>query len=131
MTRFGAMLEELVKAADAVTGSEAMDAMRRLRDLEAAKPTAGHLLRGAGVGAIAGPVASAASRFVAGGAKRGALGAARDIAGQAASGAIYGGAIPFARHHLETGVQKQKLKEYLGHKPKGRLRGQIKKTLGV
>lgn len=127
------MLEELTKVAASaeLTSRDAQDAMRRLRDLEASKPTAGQLLRGAGVGAVAGPVASAVSRGITGGAKRGVVGAAREIAGQAASGAIFGGGIPYARHHLETGVERQKLKEYLGQKPSTRLRGRITKTLGV
>jgi len=138
MISVDALLDELVDlglikiAVEGISTQQAQDALRRLRDLEDSKPTAGQLLRGAGVGAIAGPVAAGVSRVISGGVKRGLAGTARDIAGQAASGAIYGGAIPFARHHLESGVEKKKLKGYLDtHDRQNRLQGQIKKTLGV
>ena len=128
MSRFERMLEKL---ADGISSQQAEDALRRLRDLESSKPSKDQLLRGAGLGAVAGPTAGALGRLIAGGPKRTLANVGRDIASQAVTGAVYGGGLPFARHKLDAEAEKRKLKEYLGYKPKGQLGQRIEKTLGV
>lgn len=140
---FAAMADELLKLAEedeGVSTGEAAHAFRRLRKLEKSAPTKGQLLRGAGVGAVAGPAAGALADFIQGssgpgGAKKGigrALAAGgRKILARAGTGAIYGGALPYGRHKLEREVELQKLREYVGEKKRGKLRGKIRKTVGL
>ena len=137
---FQAMADELLKMAeeDGITTQEAHDAFKQLRGLEKSKPSKGKLLRGAGVGAIAGPVAGALSDVIMGGGQGKGKGIAkamaaggRKILARAGTGAIYGGALPYARHKLEREAQMQKLREYVGEKKRGKLRGKIKKMTGI
>ena len=122
------MLEELTKiCADDITQSEARRSLARLKSLESQRT--GELLRGAGVGAAAGPVIGAVGRAVSGAAKPRKL--LRDVASQAATGAMFGGALPFARTQLERAVEREHLKDYLeGGRRKG-FRRTVARTIGV
>jgi hypothetical protein len=122
--------DEMSKLAD-VSAEEAASAYKRLKQLDKDKPTVGQLGRGALVGAVAAPTAGIVSKMIAGGPKKGLVEGARNLAGQAASGAIYGGGMPYVRHKLEHRAEEEKLKDYLGKSKRGKLRGQIQKTLGV
>lgn len=128
MIRFEAMLEKL---ADGISTQQAEDALRRLRDLESSKLTKGQLVRGAGLGAVAGPAVGALGRLISGGPKRTLTNVGRDVASQAVTGAAMGGGLPFVRHKLDAEAETRKLKEYLGYKPKSQLGQRIEKTLGV
>lgn len=138
---FQYMAEELLKLAEeAVSTQEAADAFRRLRSLEKSAPTKGKLLRGAGVGALAGAGAGALSDIImgssGGGSTKKRLGKAlavggRKVLARATTGAIYGGALPYARHKLERGAELQKLREYVGEKKRGLLRGKIRRVTGL
>jgi hypothetical protein len=134
------MADELTKLAEegGITTQEAHEAFKRLRGLEKSAPSKGRLLRGAGVGAVAGPVAGALSDIIMGGSEGKGKGLAkalavggRKILARSATGAMYGGALPFARHKLERAAEMQKLREYVGEKKRGKLRGKIKKVTGL
>ena len=142
MTFFEALIDELRaldavsssqldKLASEVTSEQAAVALKKLRTLEKSKPTGGELARGAAVGAVAGPVAANLSKVIAGGPKAGLTKSLREIAGQAASGAVYGGGLPFVRHRLERAAEMQKLREYAGEHKRGTLRGKIRKATGL
>ena len=125
------LLDELGKLAE-VSSEQASAALRRLKDLDRDAPNVGSLGRGALVGSLVGPMATVTSRMVSKGPKAFLEPATyRDLAGSAVSGGIFGGFTPYLRHRLEHGAEEQKLREYLGEAHKGRLRGQVKKTLGV
>lgn len=137
-----AMADELLKIAgeEGVTSQEAGEAFKRLRKLEKSAPSKGTLLRGAGVGAVAGPVAGALSDIIigssgAGGAKKGLATAlavgGRKVLARSITGSTYGGALPYAKHKLEREVEMQKLREYVGEKKHGKLRGKIRKMTGL
>lgn len=138
---FEAMAEELLKIAEeGVSTQEASDAFRRLRSLEKSAPTKGQLLRGAGVGAIAGAGAGALADVIqgsgGGGDAKKRLGkvlatGGRKVLARATTGAIYGGALPYARHKLERGAEMQKLREYVGERKRGMLRGKIRRVTGL
>ena len=138
---YAAMFDELTKFAEGeVSTSEAVTALKRLRELEARKPTAGQVARGAVAGSVGGMAASLARGAVSGklregvgealqaptvGGKLKALGkGALKGAGEAAAGsAAFGATVPFVRQYLDTGAEKAKLKEYLGTSKRGRVRG--------
>jgi len=136
-----AMLEELGAlnalpkvASDGISDEEAAAALARLKKLEASKPTVGETGRAALVGSVVGPAASLAWRAIAG--KHGRHGqdiwpGVRPILATAGHGAVFGGAMPVARATLERSVEKQKLREYIGEKPRGSLRSKIKRTTGL
>lgn len=126
-----AFFDELSKLAEKpVTREDAERNLRKLKALERGAPTRGELVRGAGLGALAGPVISAASKTVAGGWQKGLSSNLRDIAGQAVTGAAYGGALPFLRHRTEHGVAKKRLKTYTDTAHGGKLETKIRRTLG-
>ncbi len=153
---YAAMFDELTKIAeDEVERSEAIGAIKRLRELEAKKPTGAQLARGALTGAMVGPAAALAGRAVSGQLGKGiregvgtamqaptkggkALGLAkalgggiRSLGGAAASGAVFGAALPTVRGHLESESEKETLRQYLGGGEKGLVRRKMKRTLGV
>lgn len=126
-----AFFDEMGKlASKPVTKSDAERNLRKLRTLETGAPTRGELLRGAGMGALAGPMISAASKTVAGGWQKGLSSNLRDVAGQAITGAAYGGALPFLRHRTEHGVARKRLKSYAEEGRGGKLKKKIQRTLG-
>lgn len=117
-----------------VTAEEATKSLSRLRKLERSKATPGQIARSAGVGAIVGPVATLASRIAAG--KKGRVGlpiwrGKQEMGSTAAYGAVFGGLLPAGRQKLERGVEKQKLREYVGERKRGTLRGKIRKATGL
>ncbi len=145
---------------EAPTFSEASKALKRLDKLERNKMTREELQRGALTGSIIGPTASTAAKLVSGDvgkAIRGALAPAeikgvltaktrvgkakalglaaikgvRGMGGAAASGAVFGAGLPTVRRKLEESSEKEKLREYLGVRKRGKLRSKIKKELGV
>lgn len=139
-----------VKLAE-VSREEAASALERLKTLEAKKPSAEQLTRGALTGAIVGPGALLASKLVGGGVGKGlgtalkargagakatglakALwGGTRQLGGAAASGAVFGAGLPTVRRHLDEQAEKEKLRQYLGTSKRGRLRRKASKYLGV
>lgn len=111
-----------------ITREQTELSLKKLKRLEEGKLTPGELGRGAMVGAILGPIGAHAARAIEG---VPIYKGPRNIAASAAMGALYGSLIPVGKSRLEREVNKQKLKEYLGTKPRGTLRSKIKRTLGV
>jgi hypothetical protein len=148
-----AFVEELCKTATAA--AEARESLSRLKALEANKPTADAVARGAITGAVVGPAATLVGRGVSGDLQQGvrkgltqamkaptkggkALGVARagfqgvrGLAGSAASGAVFGAGLPAVRRHLDQEAEKEKLRDYLNVSRRGRLRSSVAQTLGV
>lgn len=127
---------QLEKLAAEVTTTEAAQSLKRLKKLEKEKPTVGQIGRGAAVGAGVMPLAGLAWRAVAGPKGRAPLPkqiwpGARPMAATAAQGGVLGGLMPAGQQKLEREVEKQRLREYVGDRRRGTLRGKIKKTVGV
>jgi len=99
----------------AITDQEATGALTRLEKLKRDKPSAGQLGRGALVGATLGPVASLASRAIAGKSTQpmGVYRGVRDLAATATQGAFAGGLVPVVRHTADQRAEKGTLKKYL------------------
>jgi hypothetical protein len=145
---------------DGVSRSEAVGALKRLQKLERRKLKGEELARGALTGAVVGPTAALAAKTVSGdvgkaikGAlapdkvkgvlraktrlgKAKALGLAaysglRGLGGAAASGAVFGSALPVVRRHLDESAEKEKLQQYLGTSKGGKVHRQIKRRLGI
>lgn len=134
---------------------EASVALKKLQKLEAEAPTGGELARNALAGAMVGPVMGTVSQLVAGrqplqealGAFReglpgaaktyrgawakGLKGTGRGMAASALSGSVLGAGMPLVRGYLHREAEKEKLRDYLGESPRGKLRGKIKQELGV
>jgi hypothetical protein len=125
-----------------------MSALKKLRELEAQKPSAGQVARGALAGGVAGMAASSARGLVSGGIKssitdalqaptaagkvgRLAGGAVKGLGSAMAGSAAFGSTMPFVRGYLDREAEKATLKQYLGSGEGGRARQQIKRTLGV
>lgn len=126
------MLPEKVAESGHTSREDAEAALKRLRRLERSEPTADQLMRGAAVGAVAGPAIGMTSRLIEGGLKgKGLLGTGRAVAGQATSGALLSGVVPYVRYKLDLEAEKEKIRDYLGTSSKGKLRGQIKKRTGL
>ncbi len=125
---------QLKKLASELTPEEATASAQRLKKLEDSAPSPSKILRGAAVGGVVGPLASLAWRAAAGPVGRMGkpinLGKRTHLA-NAAHGAIFGGLMPAGQHKLETEVEKQKLREYVGTHPRGTVRGQIRKMTGL
>lgn len=146
------MLEELTKlCAGEVTEGEARAALGRLQKLEAEKPTASQLTRGAAAGAIAAPGVTLIREAVGGGLGKGiseawkrpgvggkltglGIGAAKGLrasaAASAGTAAAFGG-IPVIRNYLDREAEKEKLRNYLGVSQRGRFGRTVKKYVGV
>ncbi len=163
MSPYTFMCYEMIKAAAAeggeeVSDEEALQALRRLRKLEATKPKPEELARGAIAGSIVGTGAGLASTALAPGGLRnltsgfkgtfargakgvpvglakGMLHAGRAIAAPAAGSAVFGAGLPVARSHLDREAEKQKLRQYLGEDQEGghlsQARRAITQKLGV
>lgn len=125
---------QLKKLAAELSPEEVMASAKRLQKLDESAPSPGKMMRGALVGSVVQPLSSLAWRAAAG--SKGRMGhpiyqGPRTMLAHAAQGAIFGSLMPAGQHKLETEVEKQKLREYLGTHPRGTLRGQIKKTTGL
>lgn len=132
---------QLTKLADAVSSADAISAMKQLKKLKEKKPRTGELLRGAAVGSVVIPLAGAVADII----SPAALGAAapkikalrmlgrgaRKVIGRSAAGAMTGSLLPAGRHALEREVEKQTLREFVGQKSRGKVRGTVKRYLGV
>lgn len=134
--------QEEPKKEKQITTREAEEAFKRLRSLERSAPSKGSLMRGAAVGALAAPAVGAlvdviSPKALGGGAApkikmlRSLGRGTRKVLGRSVQGAAYGGALPYARHRLEREVEMQKLREYVGERKRGKLRGKIRKTVGL
>lgn len=131
-------LEKLAEdKSDRISTWEALAAYKRLKRLDKKKPETGQLARGAGVGAVAGPIILGVGDLIAGkhgkGVKK-SIGKAlqigtRKVLARAAVGAGYGGAIPYARHKVEHEYEKGKLKKYISEHKGGKLRKKLKRKL--
>ncbi len=125
---------QMQKIAAELTPEEAASSAKRLQKLEESAPSPGKIMRGAAVGGVVGPLASLAWRAAAGPVGRMGkpinLGTRTHMA-NAAHGAIFGGLMPAGQHKLETEVEKQKLREYIGTHPRGTVRGEIRKMTGL
>jgi len=128
------------KLASEVTTPEAAKAYKRLKKLEAGKPRAGEIGRGAAVGALTVPIATLAHRAISGPKGRvpstlkntaALFPGIRPMLASAGYGSVFGGVMPAARQKLEREVEKQKLRDYLGTSKRGKLRSKIKKTVGI
>jgi rubrerythrin len=129
-----------LKKKEPISRERAERSLKRLTRLESTKPLAGEMARAGGVGAVVGPIAQMAYRIAAGPGSR-AMGASgkplgiyrgpRDLAASAAYAAVMSSMLPAGRHKLEREVEKQHLREYLGHSPRGTLRSKIKRTTGL
>lgn len=147
--------DELTKIADNVSSQEAIAAVKRLRELDANKPTADQLARGALTGALVGPAAALANRAVSGelgkgissgvsqamsaptrggkalGLGKALVGGIRGLGGAAAGSAVVGAGLPSVRRHFDQEAEKAKLRDYLGQSRGGHVRTSVKKALGV
>jgi len=118
-----------------ITREEAETALRKIRRLEKTKPTSSEMLRGAGVGAVVGPLMTMAYRTIAGKKVRPLSNKAwfpgvRPLVASSGSTAVMGGLMPAFRHKLEREAEKSTLQGYLEeHRRKSELTGQIKKVL--
>ena len=136
------------EAGDDVSRTEALGALRRLRKLEHTKPEAGEIARGALAGGVAGTASSLARGVVSGSLRSGVAeamkaptargkasklvgGAAKGIGSSMAGSAAFGSTLPFVRRQLDRGAEKAKLRDYLGNSRGGKVRREVRKTLGV
>jgi hypothetical protein len=119
-------------AATVPTAAEARDALKRINDLEATKPTAEQMLRygtlggasGLGIGAVTDMMrgkipykpTDAAGGLLKGRAALVHVG--RNVAADFAKGALGGGAVPLLRHHVDRDVEMQRLRAYVESRPK-------------
>lgn len=122
------------KLAEEISPEEALGSAKRLQKLEESAPSPGKMMRGALVGSLVQPLSSLAWRAAAG--SKGRMGhpiyqGPRTMMAHAAQGAIFGSLMPAGQHKLESEVEKQKLREFLGTHPRGTVRGTIKKTTGL
>lgn len=142
------MRQELEKIAEGTSTAEAVEALRRLKELEANKPSASQIARGAVAGTAAGLAAQVAREGVSGGLKKGigealkaptvkgklwglGKGALTNLGATAAGSAAFGATLPMARQYLDSGAEKARLREYLGTSKRGRTRREVAKVLGV
>lgn len=143
------MRYELEKMAEGISSVEALQAVKKLRDLEANKPKPDEIARGALAGGVAGTASTLARGIVTGDlAKgvgnavrgstnlRGALwnmgkGVAKGVGGSLVGSAAFGATLPFARRFLDQEAEKAKLKNYLGQGRSSRTLQTVKETLGV
>lgn len=122
------------KLAEEISPEEALQSAKRLQKLEESAPSPSKMMRGALVGSIVQPLSSLAWRAAAG--PKGRMGhpiyqGPRTMLAHASQGAIFGSLMPAGQHKLESEVEKQKLREFLGTHPKGTVRGTIRKTTGL
>lgn len=110
-----------------VTRADAQSALEHLEELEATRPTTGQLLRGAALGATIGPISSNVNKLI----SSGHLNTPREIAGQVAGGLLFGTAMPYAKHELDSGAERRKLRNYVDAGHGGRLATQIENKLGT
>jgi len=104
-----------------ISEDEARFALQRLKRLEEGKPTRDQLMRGMGVGAAVGPLASLAFRSIAGKRVRAPTDQQffphfRQLAAQAGHGAIFGGLMPAVTNRLEREAEKSKLRNFLAQR---------------
>jgi hypothetical protein len=149
------MQSAFLKFASDVTYTEASTALQKLKKLEAENPTKGELARNAMAGAAVMPVMGTVSGLVSGkqplvealrnyreglpgaGAtrsaawKKGLSGTGRGMAASAVSGMALGAGMPLVRGYLHREAEKEKLRQYLGEKKRGKLRNKIKRTVGL
>lgn len=100
----------------AVSDTEALSSYNRLHSLEKEKPTTGQVARGSATGAAIAPIATMASRLVAGRGAAGGMGAyrgVRDLAASGMTGAFFGGVMPAVRHGVEKKHEIGTLKKYI------------------
>lgn len=113
------------KYAEEISREEAAKSLDRLESLEKQKPTAGKIMRYAGIGAVAAPAINIARNVVSGGrhwsgaskdalkAMGGARASSRALASHAIGGAATSGLIPLMRHQMDRHAEMSRLKEYV------------------
>jgi len=124
----------LCKLADATvpTAAEARDALKRINELEATKPTIDQMKRygtlagvsGLGIGVVTdlmrGKIpykpTDAAGNLLKG--RAAVMNVGRNVAAGFAKGALGGGAVPLLRHHVDRDVEMQRLRAYVESRPK-------------
>jgi len=121
------VIDECQVKVAAVTAEEARNSLGRLDQLESVRK--GELGRGALVGAAVGPVMSNVGRLISGGKRPGSM--LRQTAAEMTTGAIFGGALPYARNRLERTVEREKLKDYLEGGRSKTLRSKVRRSVGV
>lgn len=160
MSPYTFMCYEMLKTAARDDGEvstvEAVQALKRLRKLEATKPKPEELARGAIAGGIVGTGAGLASTALSPGGlsnlasgfkgtfsrgvkgvptslAKGALHAGRAILAPAAGSAVFGAGLPVVRSHLDREAEKEKLRQYLGDEQgkRSKMRKTITRRLGV
>lgn len=131
MISFEAFADELQrfvpKLASDVSRDDAAAALERLQALEASGPTGAQMLRGAAVGALAGPLASNVNKLIG----KGQFHTPREIAGQVAGGLIMGTAVPMMRRKIESTAERRTLQNYIEAGHGGRLASQIEDKLAT
>lgn len=113
---FDSFFSELVKLGT-VSEEEAAHALKRYENLRENRPDPGQVARYGALGAAVAPAMSAAENLIKG-EKRlikpaEGKGTGRALLGRAAVGAVGMGLVPIARHWMDRGAEKHKLKEYL------------------
>jgi hypothetical protein len=143
-----------VLAEEATPGTyhSAVDAATRLRELEAKRPTAAQLSRGAIAGSIVGAGSTLANKLVSGdvlkgytaalkerpgvkgklvGLGLGTLGLGRGMAAGSAGSAVFGASLPIVSNEVNRRAELAKLRGYVEGNPQSRLRGAVSKYTGV
>jgi len=122
---FDSFFSELVKLGT-ISDEEAEVALKRYQSLKENRPDAGQVARYSALGAATAPAMHVAGNVLKGepylvgvgskyrkpGASRG-LGVGRALAGSAITGAVGMGLVPIARHWMDRGAEKGKLRRYL------------------
>lgn len=102
----------------AISDDQARQSLDRYNTLERSQPSAGQVARYAGIGALAGPAARVMGNVIKKKSLRDfgqELGGSpiRGMLGDAAAGALSGGAVPLVRSHLDRQAEMGTLKKYL------------------
>jgi hypothetical protein len=112
----GAVTDSLSGKFAAISDDQALASLNRLESIEQTKPTLRQVGRYATLGAVAAPLAGAASNLMRGKPTLegiGTLGKLREGVAKGIGGAITGGAVPLVRSHLDQKAEVGTLKQYL------------------
>lgn len=125
---FDSFFSELIKLGT-ISDEEAEVALKRYQALKESRPDAGQIARYSALGAAVAPTMHVAGNLLKGEGLKGAVsvaekyrnqgagmmarGVGRSLGAGAITGAVGMGLVPIARHWMDRGAEKHKLKEYL------------------
>lgn len=155
MNPYVSMCLELIKLSQGseVSEREALEAAKRLRKLDADRPTPATLARGALAGGVVGTASGLTTKAVGGslgalgegfrgtfskgvkgvpaGIARGLLHAGRQVAAPAAGSAVFGFSLPLVSQHLQREAEMEKIRSHLGMSELKPGRSRVRQVLGV